>query len=151
MSLEVLFLIFIALLVGAAGPIQAGVNATIAQYNGHPLTAAFTNTMVASAFLFILMLVARVPVPQMSSLAQAPWWAWTGGLFGAFFVFSALTIAPKLGAAVFIATTVAGAVVASLVIDHFGFIVYKEQPITPQRVIGALLVVSGMLLVQWKR
>ena len=82
MSLEVLFLIFIALLVGAAGPIQAGVNATIAQYNGHPLTAAFTNTMVASAFLFILMLVARVPVPQMSSLAQAPWWAWTGGLFG---------------------------------------------------------------------
>ena len=66
-------------------------------------------------------------------------------------MFSALTIAPKLGAAVFIATTVAGAVVASLVIDHFGFIVYKEQPITPQRVIGALLVVSGMLLVQWKR
>ncbi len=151
MSLEVLFLILVALLVGAGGPIQAGVNATIAQYNGHPLTAAFTNTTVASLLLLILMLIARVPLPQVNSLAQAPWWAWTGGAFGAFFVFSALTIAPKLGAAAFIATTVAGAVVASLVIDHFGFIVYKEQPITTQRALGALLVIAGMLLVQWKR
>ncbi len=151
MSLDVLFLILVALLVGAGGPIQAGVNATIAQFNGHPLTAAFTNTLVATIVLFVLMLVARVPMPQASSLAQAPWWAWTGGLFGAFFVFSALTIAPKLGAAAFIATTVAGAVVASLAIDHFGFIIYKEQPITFQRALGASLVVAGMLLVQWKR
>ena len=44
MALETLIAIFIALLVGAGFPVQAGINATIAQYHGHPLLAAFTNT-----------------------------------------------------------------------------------------------------------
>ena len=151
MPLESLFLLFIALLVGAGFPMQAGINATIAGFHGHPLLAALTNTTVASLMLFAVILVLRIPLPQMAALGAAPWWAWTGGLLGGFFVLSSLVLAPKLGAAVFVSTTIVGTMAASLAIDHFGLLVYKVQPVTAWRLLGALLVVTGMLMIQWKR
>ena len=151
MPLETLFFLFIALLVGAGFPVQAGINATIAQFHGHPLLAAMTNTTAASLMLLTVILVLRIPLPQVAALATAPWWAWTGGLLGGFFVLSSLVLAPKLGAAVFVSTTIVGTMAASLAIDHFGLLVYKIQPITGWRLLGALLVVTGMLIIQWKR
>ena len=151
MSPDVLFYILIALLVGSGFPIQAGINATIATYHGHPLLAALTNTTVASLVLLVVILVLRVPAPSLMALGTAPWWAWGGGFLGAFFVLSSLVLAPKLGAAAFVATTIVGTMAASLVIDHLGLLVYRPQPITLQRLLGAVLVVSGMLLINWKR
>ena len=72
-------------------------------------------------------------------------------LFGAAFVLSALILAPKLGAATFVSTTIVGTMAASLVIDHFGVMAYRVQPVTVLRLLGAGLVVSGMLIIQWKR
>lgn len=151
MALETLIAIFIALLVGAGFPVQAGVNATIAQFQGHPLFAAFTNTTVASLVLLLAILVLKVPLPPLSGVAVAPWWAWTGGALGAFFVFSSLVLAPKLGAAAFVATTIVGTMAASLAIDHYGLIAYRPQPVTLLRLGGAALVVIGMLMIQWRR
>ena len=151
MPLETMFFLFIALLVGAGFPVQAGINATIAQFHGHPLLAAVTNTTVASLMLLVVILVLRIPLPQMAAAAAAPWWAWTGGLLGGFFVLSSLVLAPKLGAAVFVSTTIVGTMATSLAIDHFGLLVYKVQPVTGWRLLGALLVVTGMLMIQWKR
>ena len=149
--MEALFLVLVALLVGAGYPIQAGVNATIATYQGHPLWAAFTNTTVASLVLLAIIIAMRIPVPPLPAVAGAPVWAWGGGFLGAFFVFSSLVLAPKLGAAAFLSTTIVGTMAAALIIDHFGFLAYKPQPITMLRVIGALMVIGGMLLIQWKR
>ncbi len=151
MPLETLFFVFIALLVGAGFPVQAGINAALAGFQGHPLLAAFTNTTVASLVLLAAALLLRVPAPQFAALSAAPWWAWTGGCLGAFFVLSSLVLAPKLGAAVFLSTTIVGTMAASLAIDHFGLITYRPQPITVLRLMGAGLVVSGMLMIQWRR
>ncbi len=151
MAFETLFFIFIALLVGAGYPIQAGVNATISQFHGHSLLAALTNTTIASLALLVAVIVMRVPLPPLASVAKAPWYAWTGGLLGGFFVLSSLVLAPRLGALAFVATTIVGTMAASLIIDHYGFLVYKVQPITTLRVVGGVMVVTGMLLILWKR
>jgi len=151
MAPDLLLLILIALLVGAGPPFQAGINATIAQAHGHPLLGAVTNTLVASLVLFIAILVLKVPAPRLGGLVAAPWWAWTGGILGAFFVLSSLVIAPKLGAAAFVSTTIVGTMIASLLVDHFGLLAYRVQPVTLLRLLGAVLVVAGMMLIQWKR
>jgi len=151
MSLETLFFVLIALVVGAGYPVQAGVNATISLYQQHPLLAALTNTTVASLVLLLAIFVLRVPAPQMTKLVSAPWWAWTGGILGAFFVLSSLVLAPRLGAAAFVSTTIVGTMAASLIIDHYGLLAYRVQPVTAVRLAGALLVVAGMIMVQWKR
>jgi len=151
MPIEMLFAILIALLVGAGFPMQAAINATIAQYHGHPLLAAFTNTSVASLVLLVAILLLRVPWPPLAGMAAALWWAWSGGALGAFFVLSSLVLAPKLGAAAFVATTIVGTMAASLAMDHFGLIAFRQQPITLLRLGGAVLVVTGMIMIQWKR
>jgi len=151
MAFETIFFIIVALIVGAGYPVQAGVNATIAIYHQHPLLAAVTNTAVASFVLLAAILVMRVPAPQLATLSTAPWWAWTGGVLGAFFVLSSLVLAPKLGAAAFVSTTIVGTMVASLIIDHFGLLAYRVQPITGIRLLGAVLVVAGMIMIQWRR
>ncbi len=146
-----IFFFVVALMVGAGYPIQAGVNATISQYQGHPLLAAFTNTTVASLVLLVLIVAMRIPFPAMGQLVAAPFWAWGGGFLGAFFVFSSLVLAPKMGAAAYVSTTIVGTMTAALIIDHFGFLAYKPQAITLQRFVGAVMVIGGMFLIQWKR
>lgn len=148
MSPTVLALILIAVLVGCVVPLQAGVNATIANFLGHPLYGALTNTLVASLVVLCAITVLRLPMPRVAAIATAPWWAWVGGVLGAISVLSALIIAPRLGAASYVSAIIVGTMAASLLLDHFGLVGYREHPINGIRLGGAALVVTGMLMIQ---
>ena len=77
------------------------------------------------------MLAAYRDWPSTGSLAGAPWWVWVGGLLGAFYVLGSVVAAPKLGAATLVAVILAGQAFASLLVDHFGWVGFEENPITP--------------------
>lgn len=151
MSVTYLGYFFIALLIGCGGPIQAGINSTLAKTLGHPLLGAVTNTMVATLAILIVMILFKVPLPTFKSIASAPWWAWCGGIIGAFAVFGALNYAPKMGAAAYVSVTVLGIVSASLILDHFGAIGFQKHPITFGKLFGAGMVVCGMTIIQFQR
>ena len=151
MSVTYLGYFFIALLIGCGGPIQAGINSTLAKTLGHPLLGAVTNTMVATLAILIVMILFKVPLPTFKSIVSAPWWAWCGGIIGAFAVFGALNYAPKMGAAAYVSVTVLGIVSASLILDHFGAIGFQKHPITFGKLFGAGMVVCGMTIIQFQR
>jgi transporter family-2 protein len=151
MSVTYLGYFFIALLIGCGGPIQAGINSTLAKTLGHPLLGAITNTMVATLAILIVMILFKVPLPTFKSIASAPWWAWCGGIIGAFSVFGALNYAPKMGAAAYVSVTVLGIVSASLILDHFGAIGFQKHPITLGKLFGAGMVVCGMTIIHFQR
>ena len=46
--------------------------------------------------LFAYTAAARPQLPPLTSLAQAPWWVWVGGLLGGVFVTAAAAFAPRL-------------------------------------------------------
>ena len=92
MSITYLGYFFIALLIGCGGPVQAGINSTLAKTLGHPLLGAVTNTMVATLVILIVMITFRVPLPTLKAISSAPWYAWFGGFIGAFAVFGALNL-----------------------------------------------------------
>lgn len=150
MSVSAPLLVLLVLVIAMGVPVQAGVNASLAPFMGHPILAALTNTTVASLALIVVAVLFRVPLPSLTALSFAPWWAWTGGFLGATFVISALTLAPKLGAAAYVSTGVVGTMISSLLLDHYGLIGFKPIAITPIRVIGVLLVIAGMMLLQLK-
>jgi bacterial/archaeal transporter family-2 protein len=56
--------------------------------------------------------------------------------------------APKLGAATLVALILAGQAIASLAVDHFGWVGFDEQPITLLRVAGVVLLAGGVALVR---
>jgi transporter family-2 protein len=54
----------------------------------------------------------------------------------------------RLGAASLLSLVVAGQMLASSVIDHFGLLGIARHPATPSRVVGALLLVAGVVLMR---
>jgi transporter family-2 protein len=86
--------------------------------------------------------------PGTSAFASLPWYAWVGGLYGAFFVAIAAYAAPRIGLASLITIGVAGQIAAALWLDHIGALGLPREPINLGRVIGALLVVAGVVMVR---
>jgi transporter family-2 protein len=140
--------LFVCLLAGALIPLQAGVNAQLTRWVGHPVTASLVSFAVGTLALFVYAAALRPQLPGMRALAAAPWWVWAGGLLGSVFVTAAAAFAPRLGAATFISVTIAGQVLVSILLDHFGALGFAARPVTPLRLFGALLLVAGVLLVR---
>jgi len=136
------------LLAGAVAPVQAGVNAQLRHFSGQAVWTALASFTIGTLTLLTYFLVARLPWPETSSLGRAPWWAWLGGLLGAYYVLSAVVIAPRLGAAVLIALIIAGQLIVALGLDHFGLVGYQQHPVNLARVVGALFLLTGVVLIQ---
>ena len=141
------YLLF-ALVAGAMMPLQAGINSQLARLMQHSILAALASFAVGTLALFIYALVVRLPFPSPAALRDAPWWFWTGGLLGAFFVTAATFLAPRLGAATLLGIAITGQMVVSLVLDHYGLIGFPTRPLNVWRIVGAVLLLTGVALVR---
>ena len=151
MSSVTLWLLLAAVAVGAAVPMQSAINAQMAATQGHPLYGAIPNTGVAPLCFVVLIAVLRIPPPNLRAAGGASWWLWSGGFIGAAFVFGALYVAPRIGAALFAAATIFGTAVASLIIDHYGLFGFHERPLSALRLAGAACLLLGIALLQAAR
>ena len=135
---------------GAAIAVQASANGNFRKSLGdNPLWAAFFSICGTSLVAVVAMLVLRPPAPGADALRAAPWWNWIGGPLGALIVLAGAALTRELGAALFIALVVGGQLLCSLVLDHFALMGLGEQPVTWGRVLGALLVVAGVLCIKF--
>src|SRR5512134_761478 len=113
-------LVALALAAGAGLPVQAGVNAAMARHVGRPEWAAFVNFAVGIVALGAWLFALRLAPPPALAVARAPWWAWTGGLLGAFYVSAIVLLTPRLGVAATLGLAVAGQMVGAFLMDHAG-------------------------------
>lgn len=141
-------LVLVALAAGAGLPVQAGVNAAMARYVGRPEWAAFVNFAVGILALGAWLAALRLAPPPALAVARAPWWAWTGGFIGAFYVSAVVLLTPRLGVATTLGLAVAGQMVGALVIDQLGVLGLEIRPVTPARVAGAVLLVLAVVLIR---
>ena len=137
----------LAFVAGTAITIQFAVNAELRKAAGGPVSAAALSFLVGTVVLFAIVAIARQTPQSFSSLSAAPWWAWVGGLLGAFFVVSSVVLTPRLGAAATFGFIIAGQMITSIILDQFGLLQLPVQPATALRLVGAALVVSGAYLV----
>jgi bacterial/archaeal transporter family-2 protein len=137
---------FITAVIGGLLALQVGLNAVMRSHTGTALSAALINFLVGSVALTAVLFASRMPLPTGAQLAGAPWWAWLAGLGGAVYVASSAVLGPMIGGAAFLACVVAGQMAGSLLLDHYGWIGFPERPLTTARMIGAALVVLGVVL-----
>jgi transporter family-2 protein len=142
-SLSMLF----AFLVGAGLVIQVGLNMAVSRALGGAAMGALVNFVVGTLALITLLLFLRQPWPGREALSGVPAWAWFGGLFGAAYVALATFAGPRLGALLLLALTVAGQMVASVIVDHYGLLGFQQQPVTSLRMLGIAFLVVGVWLV----
>jgi transporter family-2 protein len=145
--------IFALLAVGAGACIalQASANGNFRKSLGdNPLFAAAFSICGTVLTATVAMLILRPPVPSADAIRAAPWWNWIGGPLGALIVLAGAALTRELGAALFIALVVGGQLLCSLLLDHFALLGLQQQPITPIRVLGALLVVAGVVCIKYQ-
>ena len=76
---------------------------------------------------------------------------WVGGCLGTFYVWSTIFATPKIGAALALALTIAGQMIAALFLDHYGALGLTKYAASPTRIAGVVLVVLGVSLVAYTR
>jgi bacterial/archaeal transporter family-2 protein len=136
--------------------VSAGVSLVVQQALNSNLRTAL-NSAVWSGFMSyftgVICMVAfalffQEPVPSVAAAARIPWFAWSGGMFGAIFIGLGIFLVPKLGAATFFALLIAGQMLGSVVFDHFGLLGVPVHPVSAVRIIGAALLVGGVVLIR---
>jgi transporter family-2 protein len=142
----------LAILAGAALPVQGAVNAQLRGDLDATVAAAAVSFLVATAAMGLVLAgavsVARAEPPRVAPLRRVPWWGWLGGVAGAAYVTAVFSLIPEIGAAATIALTVTGQQAASVVVDRFGLLRLPRRAITTARLaaVGALL--AGVVLIQ---
>jgi transporter family-2 protein len=109
--------------------------------------AALISFAVGTVALLIVWLLSGSR-PGTASFANLRWYAWLGGLYGAIYVSVAAFAAPRIGIASLITIGIAGQIAMALWLDHVGALGLARDPISPGRIVGALLVVAGVVLVR---
>lgn len=141
--------IVLAIAAGGCIAVQAAANGSLRTHLSDSRYAAFFSICGTILTAVLAMLVLRPPLPAAAAIRGTPWWTWVGGPLGAIFVLAGAALAPRLGAAAFISAVVAGQLICSLALDHFGLMNVPQQPLTAARLLGAALVFAGVLLVKY--
>ena len=142
-------LLLFAFVAGVALPVQFSINAVLRGFVGGPAVAATISFFGGTLALVVVALALRESWPLGDTLARAPWWAWVGGFLGAVYVLATIVVIPRLGAATTVGLIIlAGQVIASIIIDHFGLIRVPVHELDIPRLAGAVFIVVGVALVQ---
>jgi len=136
----------LSLFAGAMIVLQAPINARLGSVMGGPLVAAFLSFLTGTLALGLCLLVLRKSV-AISQITHTSPWMWVGGVLGAILVFTTIFAVPRLGATAMFALVIGGQVLFSLILDHYGFLLPQATAISPLRLLGAGLLVSGIALI----
>ena len=139
--------ILLALAVGLMLPLQVGINAELARRVSSPITASLFSFAVGAISLLFCIWIVRVPWPSWSTVTTFPAWLWLGGLIGAFAVFGSVVSGPKVGFLALVALVLAGQLVASLILDHNGWLGFPIREISLGRISGSILLLLAVVLI----
>ena len=139
---------FLALFVGFLLPVQVGINAELARFVNSPLLAALVSFVVGALCLLASVVFLKVSFPGFGKFAVMPVWVWGGGLIGAVVVLGSILAGPKIGMLALVGLLLAGQLVASVLMDHFGWFGFPIQKMSEARWVGILLLVGGFFLIR---
>lgn len=135
------------LLGGVLAALQAPTNAMLNAPLGSPVNAALVSFLVGTAVLAAVALALGAR-PDAAAGAALPWYAWIGGAYGAVYVVATAFAAPRLGVAQVMVLIIAGQLITSLALDHFGAFGLEARRVDWGRALGVALVFVGVLLVR---
>jgi bacterial/archaeal transporter family-2 protein len=141
--------VVLAFAVGALVTLQIGSNMRLKEAVGGALPAIIVSSALGVALLGVAMLAMQLPWPSATTLRAAPASAWLGGVFGAVYAIVTVLLARHMGAATLVALLVAGQLVCSVVMDHFGVLGFEPRSATAWRLAGCGLMLAGFFLI-WK-
>jgi bacterial/archaeal transporter family-2 protein len=136
------------LLTAAAGgliALQAPINAGLGRATGS-LPATLVSFLVGTVALAAIVVLSG-KAEGLGSTFDVSWYYLLGGLLGAVYVANALIAVSAIGAGGVAAATITGQLAASVAVDRLGLFGLDEVPLTPERLLGVVLLFVGTILV----
>jgi transporter family-2 protein len=131
---------------GAMMSCQAPINAALKNHVGVFESSLISFTVGTLALVLIVVLAGK---GNLGGIRNVSWWHLLGGLIGAVFVTATLIAAPQIGVTRMVIATLAGQMIAALLIDRFGWLGITPKPIELTRVAGVVLLIVSVLLINW--
>jgi bacterial/archaeal transporter family-2 protein len=137
-----------AVLLGVVLTTQVATNAQLGKALGNDYMPAAVNMVIGLIATAVLTWFLTPEWPSREVFRSAPWYTWfAGGLMGTIYLTGTILLAPKLGAGELIGLIIAGQLVFSVLLDHFGWIGFAQHSASPARLAGCALMIAGVFLI----
>jgi transporter family-2 protein len=139
-------LLLLAFAAGSALTVQAAVNSQLADGLGGNTVIASLVSFGLGTFALAAFAICRgsFTVTTIAQLPSQPLWTFSGGLLGALAVFCTVLLAPRIGLATLFALVIAGQLLTSLMISHFGLMGGTVRHISGIKLAGVFVMLVGV-------
>ncbi|MFC3944407.1 EamA-like transporter family protein [Pseudomonas gingeri NCPPB 3146 = LMG 5327] len=137
----------LAFVAGVAIAVQAAVNSQLAvSMMGNTFSAAFYSFFTGMLLLGIIAVTRGGVAEAVAAIPAQPWWRLVGGVLGAGAIFCTVWLAPRIGLANLLVLVIAGQLLSSMAIDHFGWLGAVQRQVVPVKLVGACVLLLGVAL-----
>jgi len=145
---QAISLYLLALFAGVSVATQQVLNGSLRTSLDSPAWAGFFSYLGGLLTMIVVLFALGERWPAWTAVANTPWWAWSGGVLGGVFIMLMILLLPPLGAATLIALVVAGQLLLTITLDHFGLFGLTPHPVSLSRLAGAALLIAGVVLIR---
>lgn len=140
--------VFVIILVGLAGGLAVGLQSPLASMLSQRLgmLESIFIVHIGGAILSLLPLLIFSAGGRLGQWRSAPWYALGAGFFGLVVIAAISFTIPRVGVAAAITTVVAGQILMSAILDHFGLLGATVRPLDAPRLLGLGVVMLGVWL-----
>lgn len=137
----------LAIAAGLGITLQTTLNGQLAKgVGGDSVAAALFSFTAGAVCLGVFSLMRGGIVASLAAIPAQPWWSLLGGLLGAGALLSYVVLAPKIGLSALLGLAIAGQIISSLVIDHFGLMGASERPVSLIKLAGSMVMLAGLAI-----
>lgn len=137
----------LAIAAGLGITLQTTLNGQLAKgVGGDSVAAALFSFTAGAVCLGVFSLMRGGIVASLAAIPVQPWWSLLGGLLGAGALLSYVVLAPKIGLSALLGLAIAGQIISSLVIDHFGLMGASERPVSLVKLAGSMVMLAGLAI-----
>jgi bacterial/archaeal transporter family-2 protein len=147
--MSIVLLIAIVFIIAAINIIMVPIQARNGQILGvYWATAVY---LVVGTVASLVLMIVRQETSLIQNIKQIPYYVYLNGLFNVLIAIGFVTLVPKAGIGLTWASTTFGQFSAALIFDHFGVLGLSVAPMNIQKLIGAILIMSGSFLFARKK
>lgn len=136
------------ILTGMFSASQTAINGHLGVVLNSSVKAAFISFLVGTIVLVIIVSFLHPQIQLNHPQKGNPWWMWIGGIIGALFVFGNAYLVPIIGTGLAVVIILVGQMSGSLLVDQFGLLESKKNPVSLIQIVGILIMIAGVALIR---
>jgi len=149
MAFKTFIFLIACFMAGALTPVQALFNFKLAKAVNNTITSALISFLVGTLILLgYLLYKKQLRFDVVNVVKTEPYWIWLGGVIGAYYVVTLTYIVPKVGSSLAFSLVIAGQLIISLLVDHYGWFGVPVSHITEKKVMGVVLLAMAIWLIK---